>query len=736
MYTGRAGTADLAAVLAGLFLLFVGSQGVVGGLGMFDAPFRFLRAVTGAVLVFFLPGLLLLQLFDVRTESFGVFVMYAVGSSLASVTLLGVVANFLLSAVGVGSPVSFGPLAVVLAVYLLALLLAVEYVNGSSIGFPPPAMVNPVPVLVAASLLGLAVLAAYGMRLVGSNLGMYAFVLAVVAVVLVTATRYVPPRHYPLFAFSVALATLFHRHLLTGQVVGADVQALYGVSNLILETGQWELTASTTSAIPGVTLTPAVVAALTGVRTATVFTVFHSVLFALVPLGIYYLSRDLFDPDIALYGALFFVFYHVSFYFTPGKQLVSELFLILILLGILQDRFDGVSGGGALAVLSAGLVLTHYAVTYVFASALLAAALGLFVLRATVDEFDGRLSIAYPAVLLVAATGWYWIGSSELFAVLASLPPTVLDQIAVVLGFGAVEGTGAAYVQEQSALLERVRLAVYGVSLALTAVGLGWLTLTTGRRVADGDSPDFAGYVALALPLFFYLALSYVLVFNIWADRIYQMVLVVLAPFLPLGYVLVRDRVGSLSPVGLRDPGPGLSGVAVLLAVLFVLNSGFAFALVGNADTSTFDEGANDLAFTDEEHEGVSWLLAHENITRTEYRSSESFLDVENPDAVRVYVDPRSYQLFRGAMPPAHHNVELLHLKNRWQPEFEPDRLSGGYVFVRKRSIGSADGEPVPPTTLTDGEMATIRAAGSVAFENDAVVIVDLSEDVPADSER
>jgi len=138
---------------------------------------------------------------------------------------------------------------------------------------------------------------------------MFVFVAGVLVVVAATAMRYVPQELYPITVFSVGLGTFLHQNLVTGFVVGADVQALYSTAQLLIEFQQWtpELTGSSIS-VPVVSLTPATVSLLTGLNLTTVFTVVNVVIFAFVPLLLYYLSNDVFSPEIGIFGCFFFIF--------------------------------------------------------------------------------------------------------------------------------------------------------------------------------------------------------------------------------------------------------------------------------------------------------------------------------------------------------------------------------------------------------------------------------------------
>jgi uncharacterized membrane protein len=399
-------------------------------------------------------------------------------------------------------------------------------------------------------------------------------------------------------------------------------------------------------------------------------------------------------------------------------------------MALVQNRLSGGSRWVTLAVLSAGLIFTHYTTTYVIGFALLFGAIALSVLRAVSDPFEESLPLGYPVVLLAVATGWYWYGSPALFATLVAVPANIVSQLSLLLGFGAVEGTGAGYVQQETALSQRLQLVMYGLFAVLMTIGLGWLIVDSSRQTNRGETSPRIVYTAVALPLLVFLAASYFFVLGIWVDRVYQMVLVVLAPAMPLGYLGVRELLFT-SPKQ-RNSTPWFVIVAVLLVVLFALNSGLIFAAVGGQDPniSTFNGEANDLAFTDEEREAVTWLRESANITQLEeYRTvSTTYLTVKHPERTQVYTDPASSQLFRGLLSQSTHDVEVLHLKNRWEPEFAPESLEEGYVFIRERSVKDATTDNRRRSQyLTTDERESIISRGTVVFENRRVTIVRIT---------
>jgi len=716
-------------VVLALLLLFLASS--FEFLSVFEPVLSLVRIVTGLALVTVVPGVLVIEILGIRPSRFGLYVASAIGLTIVIVTLLALLTNVMLGTLGVEDPLSFGILATGLTVVVLGLVGVFRY-QDVRLTYPQPNRVEQMSVTTAIlGLVPLSVLAALWMRVTDSNMLMFVFVAGVLVVVAATAMRYVPQELYPITVFSVGLGTFLHQNLVTGFVVGADVQALYSTAQLLIEFQQWtpELTGSSIS-VPVVSLTPATVSLLTGLNLTTVFTVVNVVIFAFVPLLLYYLSNDVFSPEIGIFGCFFFIFYHVSFSFTPGKQLLAGLFVLLILLALFQRQSSAFGRTVAIMLWSIGLIYTHYAATYVFGFTLLLAGLALASFRTLKTDFDARLPIGYPIVFLGVASLWYRFASPQLFETLVSLPGIVVSQVFVLLSTGSIPGSGTSYVQQQTTLLSQLQIGLYILCTVLIAIGVGTLVVRNFSRLRARQVSTEVKYTTLALPLFAFLGSSYFLVLNLWADRVYQMVLVVLAPSLSLGYLALIDQVRAQVPDNWVFPQMRWAILAAILIALFALNSGFAFALVGDAETSTFNTDANDLAFSSDERAGVAWFVNNTNITKTgEYQSTGSRLTADEPDQIQIYTDEKSYQLFRAMLPSSHYTAEVVVLKNKWKPEFEPADIGNGYVYIRHDSVSTEESEPVPPPSITESNRQAIIERGTIVFQNDDVTIVRIGRE-------
>lgn len=699
-------------------------------------PVGALRASLGILLLTVVPGVLLVRLLDIRTVTFGEFFTYAVGTSLVFTTVVTLVTVAGLGSLGLSNALSAVPLAVSISVGLLLLLALTYWSNGRTADHVPRPQLTVRPVAFPLVLLPvLASAAALQMRGLGSNTAMFAFVIVTVLVVGLTATRFIPRSYYPATVFSVGLSTFLHRSLLTQYPVGADVQALYALAELFREAGSWspEMGGALVG-IPAVTLTPAAVSTLTGLDLATVFSFVHVLQFAFVPVGVYVLGRTMFDPEVSLFGALLFSFYHVSFLFTPGKQLLGGLFVVLLVGTMVRNPVSGWRKVLTLGLLAVGLMFTHYATTYVFGGTLLVAAAGLGALRLVDERVEARIPVALPLLLLGGGTLWYSYGAGGLLETIAGLVFALQEQALGFVSGGTTTGSGQSYVRSQTAITQRLQVFAYVALTGLLALGIAKRTFSTVRETfwnhPRADSSAEIELTAVALPLFCFLGASYVFVFNLWADRVYQMVLVVLGPFAAYGALQLCRLFGRLSPFETVTRRVRWVSLTLVVALL-LLNTGFIPAVAGGADVSTFADDAHDLAFTDAEHEAVQWLLANTSVSKTdEYQPrASSRLTVDSPDRVQIYTDTVTYQLFRATAPPAHYNTEIVVFRNKWVTELNEDAIESGYIFVRERSVReSPPDRQLPPRYITPAERQQLVERGTVVYQTDAVTIVRVTE--------
>lgn len=676
--------------------LLVAFWGTVGA-ASFGVEFPLLREVLAIALLTVAPGFLMLRCIDHAIDSPGEELLYAVGFSLVALAAVSVVSSMLYPPLGIAEPLSFLPITLTISSMIVVLTIFAYHQNRGAV-FRVPS-IDSCDAEIVAFLLCLpmfAAMAAHRMNVVGSNRLMYAFLLFVALVVLVSI-KAVPPKLYPVAVFAVAAAIVLHRNLITNAVVGSDIQVNYFFVELILETGVWEPgIGDVYSSIPIVGVVPAVYSTVTGIHPAFVFKVLYSLLFALVPVGIYYVFKDVFGMNAALVGAYFFVLYFRAFNGTAGKTRIAQLFVVLMLLVLVTDR-DRLPGKEWIGfVFGIGLVFSHYTTTYIFVfSFAVAYLLG----RAYEAYADGGLEWSIFGTFAVAvggtAVGWYAVTTPGMIQSVIEVLGGIPVEIYATLSGETVHRSGASAVEEGSGVIYQVTLLVHMILMALAGISVLSRTLVALFSPDRTQQPEAIRLTSLAIPLLMFLGASYFVTGNLGADRMYQIVLVVLAAFMPVGYLALA---GILDAVGNVDV-PVWQPILAILAVLLLLNTGVAYNAVGEPVTSdiALDQDTHSLAYTDAEIDGGEWI------------------DDTSAGAPVIYTDSYTSEMFRAIVPESYTDASVVQIKVDWRPGIE---FSQGYVYVRERAVVDVEerGEEPPEYYITESERAAIEQSTNKVY--------------------
>jgi uncharacterized membrane protein len=678
-------------------------------LDIWREPLFFVRPFLGVILLTFIPGALLTRLLSLENDSFGRFILFSSGLSFTLLTIIVVLNSLVLPLFGVGAPLSFIPLSASI-ITTTALLLLLDYRSGSanrSLYLPP---IDSSAILFFLTLPATAVVAAVLMNQYDSNVGSFAFITLVTCFVIISSTRYLPSKLYPAILFFISISILLHRNLITNHVIGVDIQFTYFISKDILAAHSWQPARKTfSSAIPLVTAVPTTFTVIAGLKLSTVFKVVYVMLFSFVPVGVFYVAREMFDDTVALFGGLFFQFYHISFFFTPGKQLVSELFVVLLLQMFIRKGTKGIRQKSAIFFLYIGLVCSHYGMSYVFGISLLVASIMLYSVKKTIGETEDDLSPTSPLFLLLIATAWYSYAAPDFISELIYIPLDMVNQL-FQLSSGNVPGSGASYVQEERSFLQNVSFYIYLLLTCLLAIGLMRRIVDIGLGIWRGNNPKGVVHTAIAVPLFVFLGLSYFVIANLWADRAYQMVLPVLAPFAIFGYAFIFEKA---KPILLWNP-PKWSLISVFLSLLLLFNSGFVFSLAGTSSDYTFDSDAHTYAYNDAELAALIWLANHSDIQRQNQTENRP-----QAETVSLHTDETTQIMIWSIVPPSHYNVEVVSFKNIYRKKFNEDNITDGYILIRDSSVikGRNNGR-IPLDHITKRNLTEVERQNELIYAN------------------
>lgn len=662
------------------------------------------------MLLTIVPGTLLYGLFERPTDEFGVFFLYVVALSITALTGLNLLLSLGYPLIGIDRPLSFRPISFTLTGGLLA-LTGLLYVLDRPLVVPRPSVDRDDVSLVAllVTVVVLAILAGHLRTQYQQPALMYPAILSIAVVVLIVP--FLPVRTYPVTLFSLAAATLLHRNLVTGHVIGVDIQATYYVATVVRESAYWDLDlGGSLIALPVITVVPAIYAVVADITLAYVFKVVFSVIVSLLPVAIYYLVRDRLGVRAGLFGGLFFLFYHTTFYYSPEKEILGELFLLCMLIALFSDA-PRPSNLVLAGLFGASMIQSHYAVTLIYTFAMGAAVVGLWVASRYYDaERPRTLTGRFVAALFIGSFGWYWLTSGTLASRLVELPMSLLTQVGYLLALNFAflsGGSGAGVARTETAFFQQVTILLYVLLMALAGIGAVLLSRKAvlslkrmSKRMVGSTKPKLGvreTMLALSFPLFAFLGMSVFIIADLNIDRAYQIVFVFLAPFIAVGYRGLRERMSS--------GAIGWQPVVAVVLIILLINTGFIPQLAGQPSDPTFNRDFHDYAYSDAEVESAEWFATHSTVERDD--RTDRF-----PTIVRS--DTYTRALLRSTIDPDYHAVRARLLKDEETGEIQTGE---GYVMVRERSIISPTENP-PLSSVTTEERSEIDQSMDRIYDN------------------
>ncbi len=328
------------------------------------------------VYLLFVPGVILLRVFKLHNLNQIESLLYAVGLSVTTVMLTGLFMNTVYS-LFIPRPLSLFPFIVTMSAVVVVLCLLC-YRRDRAFSRPTRIDIHALwsPVTLCLCLLPfMSIFATYYYNISGTSVGIIITLLAVAALILACGfTSWVPRRYYGLAVLVAAIALLFHNALITNYIWGLDIQSEYAAAQLVISNGFWGAPPLLTQAsmdvnsVLSVTMFAPLLSIATGMSLTWVFKLIFPLLFALVPLGLYRLWQKQTSHRIALFGVFYFMV-TFSFYtemLALARQELAELFLVMLLLLIVDRRMDRTPRVALFGLFGLSLIVSHYALTYVF----------------------------------------------------------------------------------------------------------------------------------------------------------------------------------------------------------------------------------------------------------------------------------------------------------------------------------------------------------------------------------
>jgi len=397
------------------------------------------------------------------------------------------------------------------------------------------------------------------------------------------------PRNVHVLAVSaIALSLLFHYSFISSYVqpIGSDILLELQVFRITQQNGHWAsvLPASVMGLgrfnnMLSITILPTILSNLLNIDSVWVMKILYPIIFSLVPLVLYCFWQSVFGKRIAFISAFLFMAQETFFTEMLGltRQMIAELFFVLLLVVILNAKFEFSKKVICLAIFGAAMVMSHYAIAVIFLFFLFAT----WVLARAIRK---RTAITLSMVLLfsVLMFSWYiFVSGSATFDSIVQFGTYVYDELnqwANPASRGTAVLTGLGLQAAPSIWSIVSRAFAYCVELMIIT-GLIALLVKYRKHSKLRIGPDYFRFTVLAAILLAMLIFVPGLANTLNMTRFYHILLFFLAPLAALGAIFIVKTV-LRQRTGIRTK----TSVLLLAVVIpyFLFQTSFVYEVVGD----------------------------------------------------------------------------------------------------------------------------------------------------------
>lgn len=335
-----------------------------------DIQIPILRELISFIILFFIPGVLILRILRLHDLGNTRTVFYSVGLSIVSLMLIGLFMNSIYPLMGISKPFSLFNLFITVNLFLFSLCI-ISYLRDKDYSSPEILQLQEIlsPLFLVLCLIPfLSIFGTYMLNVYGNNT-LQMILLLILAIFPLITLKWIPKKLYPLVIFVLALSLLLHTTLISPYIWGSDINIELIMANYVIKTGVWyaELNIPYNAMLSVVLLAP-IYSVISDLSLTWCFKIVYSVLFSLVPVILFEVYNKLSNEKIALLACIFFINLNAFFTVLPAvaRQEIASIFLALILIMVLEEKISGYYKSILLLLFGFGLVVSHYGMAYVF----------------------------------------------------------------------------------------------------------------------------------------------------------------------------------------------------------------------------------------------------------------------------------------------------------------------------------------------------------------------------------
>jgi len=367
-----------------------------------------IRQFFGYIYLTLVPGFLIIKIIKIDKLNLLETILLSAGVSVSFVMFIAVITNAIGPYFGIDRPLSLCPLVCSISLTVIFLIFIFNRnccfsirLSASFIGINHLLFLI---LLVTLGILGTQISLNFRENLLAA---IYIIILALYISILLFRS---PPSEnlYSLAIPLIALSLLFHiSTAFLNLLIGWDVHSEFYPYMIAEINHSWDpnFLSSNVNSMLAVVILPNVYSQLLNINYEFIIKICYTLLFSLVPLGLYFIYSCQMNIKISFIATIFFIASSRYFDLMPSipRQEIAELFLILLVWCVVEDKIDLFKKRLLILVFGVCLLLSHYSTFYLF---MIFIFFTLFYMRLIGKKSD-LITNRFFMVFIVIAYFWY-----------------------------------------------------------------------------------------------------------------------------------------------------------------------------------------------------------------------------------------------------------------------------------------------------------------------------------------
>jgi len=327
-----------------------------------------------------IPGLLILLLLKLKTKNIWEYLIYLISLSTSFLIFIGLGVNWILPLINNSyKPLTSLPLLIIINVIIITLTLIIYKRTDLKIftfKFPQFSILNKVFIFIPFIFPILSIAGATYLNNGGSNyLTLIMLVSIAIDVILITIFKKSINSHiYPLTLWMISIALLLMYSLRSWNIIGIDINQEYLVFNLTNNLKHWSPTnfSSDYNLCLSITILPTIYSSLLKINPEYIFKLIIPLIFSIVPLTVYLLSKKILSQIHSFFASFFFVsqVWFIEQMPALARQEIAFIFFSAFLITIFNMKKNN-TNITLLIIFGISMILSHYSTAYIWIALIL-----------------------------------------------------------------------------------------------------------------------------------------------------------------------------------------------------------------------------------------------------------------------------------------------------------------------------------------------------------------------------